>query len=159
MEESTSSTLANEDANLANNESNLANKDSTLANKDLNISANEEANNNSNLSGASSTDPSTNLLVTEPTPSSNLSSECRLDIKISPPDTTTLSNSILSGVKPNLAHKPGVINPMQSDLTLDNLIQKYLGTIFAFRQYSALNLIHKPGFSHLYIFATQCRRS
>ncbi len=151
IEESTSSTLANKDTNLANNESNLANKDLNLAadkdlnlaaNEDLNLAASEEANNNLSLSAASSTEPSTNLLVTEPTPSSNLSSECRLDIKISPPDTTTLSNSILSGVKPNLAHKPGVINPMQSDLTLDNLIQKYLGTIFAFRQYSALSLIH-----------------
>ncbi|XP_023336590.1 ubiquitin carboxyl-terminal hydrolase 38-like [Eurytemora carolleeae] len=127
IEESTSSTLANKDTNLANNESNLANKDLNLAaNEDLNLAASEEANNNLSLSAASSTEPSTNLLVTEPTLSSNLSSECRLDIKISPPDTTTLSNSILSGVKPNLAHKPGVINPMQSDLTLDNLIQKYL---------------------------------
>ena len=132
MVESTSSTLANNEANLANKDSNLA--------------ANEETNKNLNLSEANSTEPGTNLLVSKPTPSSNLSSESKPDIKISPPDTTTLSNSILSGVKPNLAYKPGVINPMQSDLTLDNLIQKYLGTILPFHQYSALGLIHKLGF-------------
>ena len=56
-------------------------------------------------------------------------SETGPDIRISPPDTTSLSNSILSGVKVNLTPKPGRADPCQSDLTLENLIHKYLGKI------------------------------